>query len=606
MVGTLMFAAVLNVAPPHGDAPFDLAAVRDRGREMRRTLQSGETVEVVFLPGVYLIDRTIDLGPEDSRTVWRADKPGRVRFRGGRTVPVARFSAVRTNGVEALVADVSDLLPRNLPPWPREFRCPPSPWLYRNSSPMEIARWPNGGGWMTYTKAVASAEAEVAAGGEPAKADSVPCEDAAMRRWDFEKGIWFYGYWAVDWSESYVKGADFDPETGLLRFAGKHHYGFGGNAWGFKARRFFALNAMSELDAPGEWFLDRERKRLYVVPREGEKKAEYVLATLESPFVRAKGLSDFSVRGITFECSHAPVAVELNDSVRVRLDGCTLGNLGGMALKLTGRDSSVRNCRFGNIGKEAVSVSGGDRKTLTGANIEIARCKFRRWARFTRTYNPAVLLDGCGVVVRNCVFREAPHNAILYGGNNHLIEGNEFDRVLLETADAGAIYTGRNPTNMGTMIRDNWFHDLGGPDMPEHTVAVYFDDCDWGDNAVSNRFERCGRGILLGGGNLFRIEGNTFDGCKIGIHIDSRGKTWKRWTEDLEWFDKMFSGFKPFNAAWRKAFPELERTLADEPQAPWNNALIDNRFINCKENLHIDKVVEAVTNRFVTVPPVAF
>ena len=44
------------------------------------------------------------------------------------------------NGVRARVADVSDLLPGALDPWPKEFRRPPAPWLYRNLRPLELAR----------------------------------------------------------------------------------------------------------------------------------------------------------------------------------------------------------------------------------------------------------------------------------------------------------------------------------------------------------------------------------------------------------------------------------------------------------------------------------
>ena len=449
---------------------------------------------------------------------------------------------------------------------------------------------------MVSSNAVVSALDAAAAKGAKSD-DSIGCADPRAKTWDFSKGVWFYGYWCHDWAESYVQGAGHDDATKTLKFTGRHQYGFGGKTWGISGRRFFALNALSELDAPGEWYLDRTGKRLYVVPQEDEADARYALATLEKPFVRADGLVDCVFRGIVFECAHASTAVVLDNSEGVRVEDCTFVNLGGSALQLTGRDSSVVGCRFGNIGKGCVILAGGDRKTLRRGNLVVERCAFSKWGRFVRTYTPGVLMRVCGQVVRGCTFRDAPHNAILFQGNDHLIEGCEFDRVLMDTADAGALYTGRNPSEMGTMIRNNYFHDLGNPAWRDYTSAVYFDDCDWGDSVVSNRFERLGRGVLLGGGNLFRIEGNSFSECRIGIHVDSRGKSWKQWTDHPEWFAEKFAPFTPLGEEWRAAYPKLEATLSDDSFAPWNNALVGNRFSGCGRNFQFDKGVLAVTNR---------
>ena len=589
-------AATVNVEPPQNDAAIDLNKIRDDVRALRAKLPAGETIEVVFAPGMYTVTKTLALTRADGQTVWRAAQAGTVRFRGGVEVPVSRFKDATLKGVAVRVADVADLLPGKLPAWPREFRIPPAPWLYRNNAPQEIARWPNGTDWMTFTNAVVTA-GEAAAAGRQHVSGKVPCDDPHAANWDFAKGVWFYGYWCHDWSECFVQGASYDAATKMLSFSGRHTYGFGGKTWGFKARRFCALNTLAELDAPGEWYLDREAKRLYVVPQTDEANARYVLATATEPFIVANGLVDTIFEGLIFECSHANPGVSLDYSVRVAVQNCTFGNLGGKALQLTGRDSRVADCRFGNLGAGCIVLAGGDRKTLTKSNIVIENCKFRRWARFARTYTPGVLMQGCGQIVRGCVFRDAPHNAILFKGNDHLIDGNEFDRVLMETGDAGAIYTGRNPSEMGTMIRNNHFHDLGDPAKRDYTSAVYFDDCDWGDSVVSNRFERLGRGVLLGGGNLFRLEGNVFKDCLIGIHIDSRGLRWSQWTEHPDWFEKSFSAFRPFNEAWQQAYPQLETTLGDTPAAPWNNVLIGNRFETCRHDFQFDGGVNAVTNR---------
>ena len=587
---SLLLAATMTVRPPSDGAAIDLNAVRDAARALRQKTPAGERIEVVFAPGVYRVTNTLKLVKADGRAVWRAERPGTVTIRGGCVVPPARFRAATVNGVACRVADVGDFLPGDLPPWPKEFRTPPAPWLYRNGAPLEIARYPNGTDWMTFTNAVVTAGEAADAGTKPA-ADAVRCDDPRAARWDFDAGVWFYGYWCHDWAESFVQGAAFDAETRTLRFLGRHQYGFGGKTWGFAARRYCVLNTLSELDAPGEWYLDRAAKRLFVVPQQGEETAAYVLATLTTPFVKADGLTDFTFEGLTFAGAHANTAVRLDRSERVVVTDCTFGNLGGKALQLTGCASRVTGCRFGNVGAGCIVLAGGNRKTLAKGELVIENCKFRRWARFQRTYTPGVLMQGCGQVVRGCVFREAPHNAILFLGNDHLIESNEFDRVLMETGDAGAVYTGRNPSELGTMIRGNWFHDLGDPAKRQFTSAVYFDDCDWGDSVVSNRFERLGRGVLIGGGNLFRVEGNAFTDCYIGLHLDARGVRWRQWTDHPDWFDRKFKEFLPLNDAWRAAYPALASALATDPFFPWNNVFRDNVFSNCRHDTQVEKGV---------------
>lgn len=589
-----IFAALVDVAPsPNGEA-LDLVAVRDQARKLRTTLSRGEPIEIRFAPGVYFVTNTVSLYKADGNVVWRAATPGTAVINGGIEIPRERFAAEKVNGVDALVADVADILPQELEPWPKEFRRPPAPWLYRNGIPLDIARWPNGE-WATFSNAVVSAQAEADGAKGDKRADSIvfPCDRAS--RWNFDDGIWFYGYWCHDWSESFVRGANYDAATGILRFLGHHQYGFGGKTWGFSKRRFFALNSLSELDAPGEWFLDRRTKRLYVVPQADEKSAKYVLSVMTRPFIKADGLQDAKFIGLSFAFSHANTAVQLDNSSDVRVLDCSFGDFGGKAIQLTGRDSSVENCRFAQLGAACIVMAGGDRKTLKSGNLIVDGCSFRRWAQFERTYNPGVLMRGCGNVVRNCVFREAPHNAILVNGNNQLIESNEFDRVLMETGDAGAVYMGRNPSELGTMVRDNWFHDLGEESKRDYTSAVYFDDCAWGGTVESNRFERVGRGVLVGGGNLFRIDGNSFSECSIAIHVDSRGKVWKRWTEDPEWFAK---SIRPFlGDEWRSAYPALEATLSDDPAAPWNNKIRGNVFRSNAKNFLFDSGTIAVTNR---------
>lgn len=66
--------------------------------------------------------------------------------------------------------------------------------------------------------------------------------------------------------------------------------------------------------------------------------------------------------------------------------------------------------------------------------------------------------------------------AVLYDGNNHVIEFYEVRDVVQETSDAGVLYCGYDWTFRGKMVRYNFFHHiLHQPGFGSR--VVYLDDC---------------------------------------------------------------------------------------------------------------------------------
>ena len=55
-----------------------------------------------------------------------------------------------------------------------------------------------------------------------------------------------------------------------------------------RKRRFYALNSLEELDAPGEWYLDRPGKRLYFYPKKAIGQTVVILATMSEPLLKVK------------------------------------------------------------------------------------------------------------------------------------------------------------------------------------------------------------------------------------------------------------------------------------------------------------------------------
>ena len=95
------------------------------------------------------------------------------------------------------------------------------------------------------------------------------------------------------------------------------------------------------------------------------------------------------------------------------------------------------------------------------------------------TYRAAVEISGCGNFATNNLIHDAPHNAILFGGNDHDISYNEIHHVCLQTSDAGAIYTGRDWGYRGNTLRYNYIHDLTNMynSSNYYVQGIYIDDC---------------------------------------------------------------------------------------------------------------------------------
>ncbi len=623
--------------PGTRDAPFQtLEKARNFLREMRATQAASEPATVFLLPGRYHRTESFrlekqDSGSENARVTFRSTEPFGAELIGGRTIPASAFQKVDDKQIlerldksirsKILVADLNVLDITMQKQWGDSFKGRPTspPELFLNDSPMTVARWPDEG-WAGFKTMLddgmphgENAASEIADRAEKAGVRFMhPDVDVTKKhggafvydegslkirdprrfaRWRVEDGVWLCGYWTHDWADDVLRVASIDAAQKILVLKGIHGYGIGGHSWtGYSERRFFALNLLEELDAPGEWYLDRGANRLYFYPpKKLTEKDSIVLSMQEKPLVELSDASFIRFEGLSL----GPVftgGMNIQGGSNCEILGCRIRNTGTHGIHIDGgKTHTVRSCDLYNIGSVGVSIYAGDRKTLTPAGHVAENNHIHHFGRLQRTYAGAFALHGVGNTVRNNKIHDAPHLAISYGGNENRIQRNEIYHVVQETSDAGALYTGRDWTTQGNLIEENFIRHLGTSDS-HGTMGVYLDDCDSGDTIRGNLFYKASRAVFIGGGRDNTVRNNLFIDCYQGIALDARGMTWKQWNTpgdgwNLEEKAENLNYKKP---PWSERYPKLAATMLNEPKAPLGCVFETNVMIDCKQWMHLD------------------
>ena len=558
-------AAEFHVAPDGSDQfagtfgqPFaTLERARDAVRKLKQDGQAGVGITVYLHGGDYVRTNALELTALDSGTasqpiVWRAYKSESVRLLGGieqrdfRNFQGVSDPAIRSRLPESARSNVIQLDLRNLGLTnlgklvSRGFGRPLAPShseLFFNGRPMTLARWPNEGGFERIAGFPESGAQNDEHGGRLGKLeDGFLYAGERPRNWKITDDIWVHGYWAWDWANSYELVASLDLERHLVRTAPPRGlYGFR------KGQRFYFLNVLEELDQPGEYYVDRASGELYFwppgpvnvpnpLPRlpldkwpapDRARLRGILLSVLEQPLLRLTDVSHVTFSGLILEATRSS-AVEIRGGASNRIAGCVVRNVGNYGMVIDGRiGHGVQSCDVFDTGDGGVQLRGGDRQTLSAGGHFVDNCHFARQGRWSKCYVPAVLMEGVGLRASHNLIQDHPHCAILFSGNDHLIEFNEIHHIALETGDVGAIYAGRDYSYRGNRIRCNFIHDTGGVGMG--SMGVYMDDCVSGTEIYGNVFYKVQRAAFLGGGRDHRVINNIFVDCNHAVELDGRG-----------------------------------------------------------------------------------
>lgn len=569
--------------PRDGDGPFaTLQRARDEIRKLKQTggLSEGG-IEVQVRQGTYFLDKTLELTADDSGTaeahvVYRAAPGEQVRLSGGMVVgnfiPVAD-AAILARLDESVRGKVyqADLKALGIVDLGEVAASGKRLELFFNDQPMRISRWPNEG-FVPIVDVVAETPVDVR-GTKGDRSGKIVYEGDRPDRWAVESDPWLHGYWFWDWAEQRMKVQAIDTDKKVITLASPQHgYGYRKNQW------YYAFNALCEIDEPGEWYLDRTTGVLYFYPPTPINQGRAVVS-ITPTLVTMKDVSHVTLRGFIVETARNH-GITINGGTGVRVESCTFRNLGEWAVRVSGgTDHGVLGCDVYQTGAGGIALSGGDRKTLTPAGHCAVNNHIHEFSRFARVYQPGITLQGVGNRAAHNLIHDAPHMGMGFGGNDHVIEFNELHSVSYESNDAGAIYTGRDWTMRGNVIRHNYLHHISGF-RNKGCVGVYLDDMFSSADIIGNVFYKVTRAAMIGGGRDCRVENNVFVDCTPAVHVDARALGWAHGCAD-DWLKEAenkgtLSGIAFDKPPYSERYPALAAILQNEPKAPVGNVIAKN------------------------------
>ncbi len=575
----------------------------------RNTIRNLETkgkfpkggVRVIIMPGTYPLNETFQLTQEDSGTqrspiVYEAAPKTQVILSGGREIhgfqpvtdpnvlkrfqPEARNHILQVDLKSQGITDYGEMTSqgfgRNVEPLPLE--------LFFNEKPMQLARWPKTG-WLRIQSVPNGPN-----GGEFTYSGDEP------QQWNPNQNLWVYGYWNFDWADSYEKVKRLDANNHTVYTvdpSGPFGYTVG--------RRFYFLNVMEEVSQPGDYYLDKSSGILYFYPPSPIETGQAVVSMLSTPLISLQNCSWVTIKGITCSYDRGDGA-SIQNGERNLFKDCEFQDIGDRAIQINGGDyNGADHCSIHDVGEGGIVLNGGDRTTLTPANNFVTNCDIWDVNRWARTYHPCVAINGDGNIVAHNILHDAPHAAILLSGNDHLIEYNDIYKVCTDTADAGAIYMGRDWSMQGNVIRYNYIHDLARQENGEgynHVMGVYLDDTFSGVKVYGNIFDKADIAVLMGGGSYNRIDNNIFIDCSTAISVDARGMGWakKSVVPGGDWH--MYSKLRALHydqPPYSTHYPNLVKMMAGNPAMPMGDQIMHNicyggNWLSLGDNLKPDQV----------------
>eukprot|EP00035_Acanthoeca_spectabilis_P011783 m.207927 g.207927 ORF g.207927 m.207927 type:complete len:671 (-) comp15446_c1_seq26:3200-5212(-) len=582
-------------------------------REWRSAWENSESPpkapRVMLRAGVY---PPLHLGPEDSGlsptdpVVWAAQSRETAVLSAGFTIPPERLAEVpnplRPSGPTVLHVNLGQF---NLTT--AQFGqlhgasdssisgcwAPGKMDVYSNGAPLLLARHPNpfrNGTWRwMYVNGTAGPPSKHP--GPPASASQFvwrPTDTAEVGGWESEDDPWVQGYFQFDWTDTIARISALIPGNRTVALDPSTPT-YGGGLPIRSGARWLGLNLLSELDSPGEFYIDRVKGDLYLIPAMIDGVAPSppsVVVSVNRTVLNATNASNLRFEGLKFMYAQG-TGVVLSGS-NLTLSNCTVANHGTMGVAAVGVGNTIEGTTVRDTGCAGITITAGDRRTLIPGRSRVVGNTIHNFGGYKRMYQPGISFDAVGSTFAHNTIHSAPHSGMLGHANDCTFEENNFTELCTESGDAGAWYSGRSWADRGNQIVNNRFERIRnfGPPIPlqgQNVNAIHFDDQMSGYLVAGNTIVDCWEGVRLGGGRRVTITNNTFIKVDIPVAFDNRGMTWQKLSctpPNGSLFHELAED-RVDSPPYAFAYPYLQHIAQEYPCVPVYNNISNNRFCLC-------------------------
>ncbi|MFI1092603.1 hypothetical protein [Streptomyces sp. NPDC020917] len=654
-------------------APFKtLEHARDaiRALKARSGLPSGG-VTVYLRGGRYTRTSTFALSAADKGTasapITYSGYPGEtVYLDGGKTISPSDVRPVTDQSVLARVVEPAarphleqiDLTRRGIRDFgeygPRGFNraYTPSPLeLFIDGRPQTIARYPNVGQPDIPVGKVVSAGSIPRNGDYAMNKPTFGYSDTRVDKWAQATDAYASGTFHHSYADDSIRIDKIDTTAKTITLAIPHMYGV---AQGSESK-WHAVNLLEEIDVPGEYYVDKETGKLYLYPPYDLSASLIQVSMLKDPLVSMIDTDHTRFAHMVFENSRG-MGAYMEGGTDNYLNGVTLRNLGQVGLMVGqgtvplaegqyggdaftadgspqpasdtigdwntriyryaawnrngGTDNGIKNSDIYNTGEGGVILGGGDRKSLTPAGNFVDDCDIFQVTRLDKSYKAAVNIDGVGNRITHSLLHDVAGQAIYLHGNDHTIEYNQIYDALQGMNENGAIYMGRDPSEVGNKIQFNFFHHIVRTlleSSPSYPQAISFDDKS-GFNSVSQNyfFQTNGDPQVIGfngGGNTSAPNNIAIDTTHLvqnststaysAMHNDPLISTRVNTSDPAD-----FRGVSVSTEPYKTAYPylaSLYTSNVNPGNKTWNNQVVTGNYSDFVDPTHMDFTVKSTS-----------
>lgn len=457
--------------------------------------------------------------------------------------------------------------------------------LYVDGSRMQLAKWPNDS-WVGTTEIVRSG----------ARSQKGVLEGAVYKidydrpnRWKtnvneiYTSGVlgpnYFYGYFPL---EKIEPGQITLKEGSVTSYYSKHFIRY--------------ENVFEEIDAPGEYYIDRTAGKLYLYPTANFGAGSDIrLSMMTENLFGAEGVKNITLKNLKFEGTRAS-AIHASSVENFTVENCEVSGTGVDGIYVRGRNSAVKNNLVHDVGSNGIAVAGGDYANRISCGIEVVNNHVYKAAQIERSYKSGILLgaQSVGIKVSHNEVHDMPHAAMIVYGPDHTIEYNDIYDAVQEFHDMDAVYLNVNqyPWERNVVFRRNYIHDFGQQTFTEkqmNVAGIRSDNNGNGLQVMENVFRNIGyqnangiRGICAQGidnvvkNNIFVDVSGTYEGA----HTYNPDAKWDLTSDSVK---GIYEQWKIYSPKYSEKNPEVAK-FYDHHFAAYekNNIFKDNLVVNMK------------------------